>query len=84
MKQYGVLGTTSYLANAFREAGINLFETELHEREAFKALFAFNQPLSHLDPKDVSNVDKAVANAEAYATEVIELLRRASKPQEAA
>lgn len=76
--------TTSYLANAFREAGINLFETELHEREAFKALFAFNQPLSHLDPKDVSNVDKAVANAEAYATEVIELLRRASQPQEAA
>lgn len=76
--------TTSYLANAFREAGINLLETELHEREAFKALFAFNQPLSHLDPKDVSNVDKAVANAEAYATEVIELLRRASQPQEAA
>jgi chromosome partitioning protein len=76
--------TTSYLTNAFREAGINLFETELHEREAFKALFAFNQPLSHLDPKDVSNVDKAVANAEAYATEVIELLRRASQPQEAA
>lgn len=76
--------TTSHLANAFREAGIDLFETELHEREAFKALFAFNQPLSHLDPKDVSNVDKAVANAEAYATEVIELLRRASQPQEAA
>jgi chromosome partitioning protein len=75
--------TTSYLANAFREAGINLFETELHEREAFKALFAFNQPLSHLDPKDVSNVDKAVANAEAYAVEVIELLRPASQPQEA-
>ncbi len=76
--------TTSHLANAFREAGIDLFETELHEREAFKALFAFNQPLSHLDPKDVSNVDKAVANAEAYAAEVIELLRRASQPQEAA
>ncbi|WNC95583.1 ParA family protein (plasmid) [Paraburkholderia sp. FT54] len=76
--------TTSHLANAFREASINLFETELHEREAFKALFAFNQPLSHLDPKDVSNVDKAVANAEAYANEVIDLLRRASQPQEAA
>lgn len=76
--------TTSHLANAFREAGIDLLETELHEREAFKALFAFNQPLSHLDPKDVSNVDKAVANAEAYAAEVIELLRRASQPQEAA
>lgn len=76
--------TTSHLANSFREAGINLFETELHEREAFKALFAFNQPLSHLDPKDVSNVDKAVANAEAYANEVIDLLRRTSQPQEAA
>jgi chromosome partitioning protein len=76
--------TTSHLTNAFHEAGINLFETELHEREAFKALFAFNQPLSHLDPKDVSNIDKAVVNAEKYAAEVIDILRKASQPQEAA
>jgi chromosome partitioning protein len=67
--------TATHLMNAFREAGIAMFDTELHEREAFKALFAFNQPLSHLDPKDVSNLDKAVANAEEYASEVVDMLR---------
>ncbi|AME28760.1 ParA family protein [Burkholderia sp. PAMC 26561] len=67
--------TSVHLMNTFREAGIVMLNTELHEREAFKALFAFNQPLSHLDPKDVSNIDKAIANAEAYAAEVIGMLR---------
>lgn len=67
--------TATHLMETFREAGISMLETELHEREAFKAIFAFNQPLAHLDPKDVSNIDKAVANAEAYAAEVIGMLR---------
>jgi len=67
--------TATHLMNTFREAGIAMFNAELHEREAFKAMFAFNQPLSHLDPKDVSNLDKAVKNAEAYAAEVIGMLR---------
>jgi chromosome partitioning protein len=67
--------TATHLMNTFREAGIAMFNTELHEREAFKALFAFNRPLSHLDPKDVSNLEKAVSNAEQYAAEVIGMLR---------
>jgi chromosome partitioning protein len=70
--------------NTFREAGIEMLDTELHEREAFKALFAFNQPLSHLDPKDVSNIDKAIANAEAYAAEVIGMLRTSQEKGAAA
>lgn len=75
--------TSGHLMNTFREAGIAMLNTELHEREAFKALFAFNQPLSSLDPKDVSNIDKAIANAEAYAAEIISILR-ASQEREAA
>jgi chromosome partitioning protein len=76
--------TSGHLMNTFREAGIEMLDTELHEREAFKALFAFNQPLSHLDPKDVSNIDKAIANAEAYAAEVIGLLRTSQEKGAAA
>jgi chromosome partitioning protein len=76
--------TSGHLMNTFREAGIAMLETELHEREAFKALFAFNQPLSHLDPKDVSNIDKAIANAEAYAAEVIGMLRASQEKGAAA
>ena len=76
--------TSGHLMNTFREAGIAMLDTELHEREAFKALFAFNQPLSHLDPKDVSNIDKAIANAEAYAAEVIGMLRASQEKRAAA
>ncbi|OTP65701.1 ParA family protein [Caballeronia sordidicola] len=76
--------TSGHLMNTFREAGIAMLNTELHEREAFKALFAFNQPLSHLDPKDVSNIDKAIANAEAYAAEVIGMLRASQEKGAAA
>lgn len=76
--------TSTHLMNSFREAGITMFDTELHEREAFKALFAFNQPLAALDPKDVANIDKAIANAQAYAAEVISMLRANSAPAQVA
>jgi chromosome partitioning protein len=46
----------------------------LHELEAFRAIFTFRQTLEELDPKDVSNLDKAIANAEQFAFEVIEQL----------
>lgn len=63
-------------------AGVPVFKTELHEREAFRAMFSFRQPLEHLKPEDVSNVDKAIANAEAFAREVIEFVRDAKARQE--
>lgn len=63
-------------------AGVPVFKTELHEREAFRAMFSFRQPLEHLKPEDVSNVDKAIANAEAFAREVIEFVREAKAKQE--
>lgn len=76
--------TSTYLMNSFREAEIMMFNTELHEREAYKAIFAFNQPLSALDPKSVANIEKAIANAQEYAAEVIELLRANSEAAAAA
>jgi len=48
----------------------------LHEREAFRAIFSFRQTLEALDPKEVANLDKAIANAELFAVEVIERLRK--------
>jgi chromosome partitioning protein len=68
--------TMSHINKAFAEAGISVFRTELNEREAFKAMFSFGEPLGHLDPKEVSNLDKAIANAEEFAAEVISTLRK--------
>jgi chromosome partitioning protein len=67
--------TMSYISAAFAEGGISVFATELNEREAFKAMFSFGEPLAHLDPREVSNLDKAIGNAEAFAAEVITTLR---------
>lgn len=53
-----------------------VFDTELNEREAFRAMFSFRQPLGGLNPADVANLDKAVANAEQFAQEVIAALRK--------
>ena len=40
-------------------------------------MFSFRQTLHDLKPADVGNLDKAIANAEAFALEVIKLLRKA-------
>jgi chromosome partitioning protein len=49
-------------------------------------MFSFGEPLGHLDPREVSNLDKAIANAEAFAAEVISTLRenKAASTQEVA
>lgn len=68
--------TMSHIIESYKNANVPVFEIELNEREAFKAMFSFRQPLAHLDPAEVSNVNKAIANAEAFAAEVIALLRK--------
>lgn len=54
--------TMAHIQKGLREAGIPVLKTELHEREAFRAMFSFQQPLEKLDPAEVSNIDKAIAN----------------------
>jgi len=59
-----------------KAAGVPIFKTELHEREAFSSMFSFNEPLEYLDPKEVPNIEKAIANAEQFTKEVLETLRK--------
>jgi chromosome partitioning protein len=51
-----------------------VFHTELHRRTAFSSLHNAGGGLRQLDPEDVSGIDKAISNAQAFATEVIEIL----------
>lgn len=69
--------TLSHIQRGLIAAGIPVFKTELNEREAFRAMFSFRQPLEKLNPADVANLDKAIANAEAFAQEMIATLRSA-------
>ncbi len=63
------------LQKQFREAGIEMFETHLNEREAFKTLFSIGGTLEELSPDDVGGLDKAIDNARRLTAEVVEVLR---------
>jgi len=71
--------TLAHIEKGLIAAGIPVFNTELNEREAFRAMFSFRQPLASLSGSDVANLDKAVANAEQFAQEVIAALRGAQQ-----
>ena len=64
------------------EPGVEVFETRLIEREAFKALFSFNTTLDDLGPEDVSGLDRARDNAVAFTAEVVQRLKALSAQED--
>jgi chromosome partitioning protein len=59
----------------FLQNKIPMFDTQIHEREAFRAVFSFGGTLADLDPAQVSNLPAARQNARLFASEVIETLK---------
>lgn len=76
--------TTAHIHKGLKAAGIPVLGTELHEREAYRAMFSFRQPLEKLDSVDVNNLEKAISNAEQLTAEIVELLRKNTAPIAAA
>lgn len=84
-KPYAVLLTSTgamirtrgmaHIQRSLQEAGISVLQTELNERDAFRAVFSFRQTLDGLDPRAVPNLDKAQLNVAALAHEVISRLK---------
>jgi len=60
----------AHIQNGLIDAGIPVLETELNERDAFKAVFAFRQTLDGLNPAEVPNIDKAKINVLKFVEEV--------------
>lgn len=58
--------------------GIEMFETAVVERAAFKDLFDFGGTLSGLAAAQTSNLEKAIQNAREFAGEVVLKLKAAS------
>jgi len=71
------------IAAQIERAGVATLNTQIHEREAYRAMFAFGQTLSRLDPSQVPNLPAAVANAKTFTTEVITLLKAGAQPRAA-
>lgn len=57
------------------KAGIDIFETSIVERAAYRDILDYGGLLSDLDPNQVSNVEKALLNAREFAGEVVAKLK---------
>lgn len=57
------------------KAGIDIFETAIVERAAYRDILDYGGLLSDLDPSQVSNVEKALLNAREFAGEVVAKLK---------
>ena len=70
--------TLKHIRTELEAAGVPILKTQMHEREAFRALFSFGGTLQTLEPEQVSNLSAAIANAKALTVELISLLRQKS------
>ena len=61
-------------------AGVRVMRTAIVERAAFRDLFDYGGGLAGLDPAAVSNLDRARANAAAFAGETLGLLQPGRAP----
>ena len=68
--------TLQHIQEEFGKHKVLVFDTHIHEREAFKAIFSFGGAVATLNPQHVSNLEAALANARAFASEVVAFLRR--------
>jgi chromosome partitioning protein len=76
--------TLQHIRGEFDAHGVPSFETQIHEREAFRAIFSFGGTIDTLTAEQVGGLDGAVANVRAFAAEVVARLRRAKTAAAAA
>lgn len=67
--------TQTHIQKSLVAAGIPVFATQLNERDAFRAVFSFQQTLDGLSPADVANLDQAKINVWEFVEEVVERLK---------
>ena len=67
--------TLTHTQAQFHNHKVPAFLCQIHERDAFKALFSFGGYLESLDPQQVSNIEGAITNAREFAAEAVSMLR---------
>ncbi|MDT8296501.1 ParA family protein [Roseomonas mucosa] len=76
--------TLQHIRREMEAAGVPIFQTQMHEREAFRAIFSFGGSVEDLQSGQVGGLESAVANARAFAAEVVSTLRNGSAKEKAA
>ena len=62
--------TLKHIVKEFTKADIDIFNSSLIDREAFRAIRSFGGVVNQLNPKEVSGIEKSVDNAKHFAEEV--------------
>jgi len=73
-KAVGVSHTVKAAIENMRKNGIEVFECQLIERDAFAALFGYASLLFDLDPKQVNEPGRAYMNARVFVNHVLAAL----------
>ena len=68
--------TLKHIRAELEVAGVPILETQMHEREAFRAIFSFGGTVESLRPEQVGGLEAAVKNARAFAAEVVAMLKQ--------
>ena len=69
------------MLKSIEDNNIQSFDVEIHEREAFRAIFDHASTLAALKQSQVSGLDKARDNAAKFAAEVVKKLQGSKQPQ---
>jgi chromosome partitioning protein len=72
--------TLKSLESDMLKKGIPVLSADLHERDAYRAIFSFGGTLSALKPDLVGNIPGAVRNAREFTAEVVSRLTRQAAP----
>jgi chromosome partitioning protein len=75
--------TLSAISEQLRRHGVRMFDAQLNEREAFRAMFSFGGTLETLPSDQAGNLPKAITNARAFAAEVVTMLKEEGQGAEA-
>lgn len=76
--------TMQSIASDIAKSNLPVFDVQINERDAYKAVFSFGSTLADLDTKEVPNVPAAIANARSFVAEVLALLKNQSAAEPAA
>jgi len=68
--------TLLHIQDEFKSHNIHIFKTQLHEREAYKAIFSFGGTLQDLDFSKTSNIEKAINNINTLTKEILMFLKK--------
>ena len=71
--------TQRFIEAQFAQLGAPIFDTQLVDREAFRAMFSFGGSLAGLTGRGVSDLPAALANAHAFTQELVDQLRNGNK-----